>query len=311
MLARRLVKLPARNGRLHLSWVGMETDLIFNRGVDLPGFASFPLLESAQGRKLLLDYFADQVEVARNFGYGLLLESPTWMANRDRGGPLGYPPARLLEFNSEAIEMMAEFRDLHPDTPILLSAQVGPRNDAYLTDEQMTKTEAQVYHSEQIGVLSETEADLISAFTLGYVAEAIGITRASQAANIDVVISFTVETDGNLPSGETLQAAIETVDRETACGPAYYLINCAHPDHFQHILTEGAWIGRLGGVIANASRCSHAELDNSETLDDGDPQELGAEIGDLYRKFPHFSVLGGCCGTDMRHMREIAKAMRQ
>jgi len=91
-----------------------------------------------------------------------------------------------------------------------------------------------------------------------------------------------------------------------ACA-AYFLINCAHPDHFSDVLSDEKWIQRLRGVVANASRCSHAELDESEKLDEGNPEELGELIGAICQKFPHFNIVGGCCGTDMRHVRRIVE----
>ena len=117
------------------------------------------------------------------------------------------------------------------------------------------------------------------------------------------VISFTVETDGRLPTGETLAEAIESVDAATGRSPAYYMINCAHPTHFDHVLDASeAWTKRLRGLRANSSRCSHAELDNAPELDIGDPHELSGQYAEFLRRFPHINVLGGCCGTDHRHV---------
>jgi S-methylmethionine-dependent homocysteine/selenocysteine methylase len=138
-----------------------------------------------------------------------------------------------------------------------------------------------------------------------YVDEAIGVTRAAQDAVIPAAISFTVETDGDLPSGQALGEAIEEVDRATDSGPAYYMINCAHPTHFDSVLDGGDWVGRIRGLRANASTCSHAELDEAEDLDDGDPQDLGARYGELRDRLPALNVVGGCCGTDHRHIGEI------
>ncbi len=308
-MAKYRTALPQLSEGIFLSYVGMETDLIFNRGIDLPGFAAFPLLESDEGREILNKYLADQINLARQTGVGVLLESPTWMANRDRGAVIGYTPERILKLNDEAIKLMAKVRDQHGDLPTILSAVVGPRGDAYAPASQMNASEAENYHAEQIEVLSRTDADLISAFTLCYTEEAIGIVSASQRYDMPVVVSFTVETNGCLPTGMTLRDAIGNVDEATNAGASYFLINCAHPDHFSHILTNEPWMNRLRGAIVNASRCSHEELDEAEQLDDGNPQELGAQLGILHKSFPHFSIFGGCCGTDMRHMKHIASAV--
>lgn len=306
-MAKYRTALPQLGDGVFLCYTGMETDLIFNRGVDLPGFASYPLLETDQGRETLRGYFAQQVDLARRMGVGVLLESPTWMANRDRVAAIGYAPERLAAVNAAAIELIAEVREQHGDLPTILSAQVGPRGDAYAPVDRMTVEEAEGYHAEQIAVFSGTEADMVSAFTLCYAEEAVGVVRAARRYDMPVVVAFTIETDGNLPTGMTLKDAIETVDDATGAGAAYYLINCAHPDHFSHVLTDEPWMRRLKGIVVNASRCSHAELDEAEELDDGDPQELGSQVGALRQKFPQFTVVGGCCGTDLRHMQEIAE----
>lgn len=306
-MAKYRAALPQLGDGVFLYHAGMETDLIFNHGVDLPGFSSYPLLESDQGRETLRDYYAGQVDLARSTGTGILLESATWKANRDRAVELGRSPAQLETINAAAIELLAGVREQRGDLPTVLSATVGPRGDAYAPSSRMSADEAENYHAEQIAVLSRTEADMVSALTLCYAEEAIGIVCAARQYGMPVAISFTVETDGRLPTGMALKDAIETVDDATGRGAAYYLVNCAHPDHFSGVLKDEPWMRRLKGVVVNASRCSHAELDEAEELDDGNPQELGRQVGALRAKFPHFTVVGGCCGTDLRHLQEIAE----
>lgn len=293
---------------LFLAYVGIETDLIFNRGVNLPGFASYPLLESANGRDLLKGYLKDLVALAKDTGTGVILESPTWVANRDRAAGIGYTPDELIELNQQAIALMGNVRAANGDVPTIISANLGPRDDAYEPSEQMTADEAEHYHSEQISALAETDVDVISGYTLAYPAEAIGIVRAAKRFELPVVIAFTVETDGKLPVGVSLEDAISEVDAATDGYPSYFMINCAHPDHFVSALEDAPWMQRIKGIVANASRCSHAELDKAVELDDGDPIELGKQLSDVRQRFPHIRVLGGCCGTDMRHMAQIAKA---
>ena len=173
----------------------------------------------------------------------------------------------------------------------------------------MSEGTAQRYHSTQIGTFTSTDADLVTAMTITYAAEAVGIARAAQEAGIPAVISFTVETDGRLPDSSSLEDAVDAVDRATGGYPSYYMVNCAHPRHFAAVLEAGgAWTSRLRGVRANASTRSHAELDEAEDLDDGDPQDLGREYRRLRVSAPQLTVLGGCCGTDRRHVQEIATA---
>ena len=299
---------PDGSADLYLAYVGMETDLIFNRGVDLPGFASYPLLETEEGRALLRGYLKDLIDMGHANGTGVILESPTWVANRSRAAVIGYAPETLQQLNRRAIALMAEVRAEFGDVPTVLSANLGPRDDAYAPRDQMTADQAESYHLEQISVFAETDADVVSAYTLAYPAEAIGIVRAARRIGLPVVVAFTVETDGRLPTGTTLETAITEVDEATDGYTAYFMINCAHPDHFSSILEGEPWMQRVKGIVANASRCSHSELDNADALDDGNPIELGKQLSDIRRRFPHIQVLGGCCGTDMRHMKEIANA---
>ena len=302
-------RLPQLESGIFLVYTGMETDLLFKQGVDLPGFASYPLLETDSGRTTLSDYFNDLIQIGKSTELGVILESPTWVANRDRGETIGYSPERLLELNKQAVALMSEVRAKSGYLPTVVSANIGPREDAYDPKEQMPVDDATSYHSEQIAALAETNVDLISGYTLAYPAEAIGMVLAARQFNLPVIIAFTVETDGTLPTGETLKDAIEEVDAATDGYASYFMINCAHPDHFKGVLTDEQWMQRLKGIVANASRCSHAELDEAEELDDGDPVELGHQLAAISNAFPHINILGGCCGTDMRHLTQIAKSV--
>ncbi len=297
--------LPQLENDIFACYVGMDTDLIYTRGIDLPGFASYPLLSNPEHKNIIRQYYCNLVDLAREQNVGVILDSVTWVANRDRGAELGYTPQDLRKFNIDAIELIANVRDEKGDLPTVLCGQVGPRGDGYTPTDRMTTQEAEDYHSEQIEVYSDTEADLVSAFTLCYAEEAAGVVRAAQRFDMPVAISFTVETDGRLPTGMTLKEAIEQVDAESSKGALYYLINCAHPDHFARVLGDEPWMQRLRGVVANASRCSHAELEIAEELDDGDPDELGVQVGGLRKQFSHFNILGSCCGSDLRHMKRI------
>jgi homocysteine S-methyltransferase len=303
--------LPQVGDKLFLTDGGLETTLIFHNGVDLPCFASFDLMRTASGKTMLRDYYERYIGIAKAESLGFVLEAPTWRANRDWAEKLGYSREALAAVNRECIELMHELRDAFEDpaSPMVISGNLGPRGDGYDPGKIMTADEAQAYHAEQIGWLAEAGVDMISAFTITNIPEAIGIARAAHKAGIPSVISFTLETDGKLPTGESLRAAIEAVDAATGNAPAYYMINCAHPSHFAEMLREGgAWLERLRGLRANASRRSHAELDAAPDLDDGNPVELGGEYRDLLRRHGQITVLGGCCGTDHRHIQAISQA---
>ncbi|HEY6378328.1 MAG TPA: homocysteine S-methyltransferase family protein [Candidatus Dormibacteraeota bacterium] len=301
--------LPQLAGGIYLSDSGMETDLIFNEGYDLPLFSSFVLLNDEAGTEALRRYYRRHAEIARASGVGFILEAATWRASSDWGARLGFTREALDEVNRRAVELLVTLRgEFDATIPVVVSAAVGPRDDAYRPSALMTAAEAQRYHSTQIRSLSSSDADLITAFTLTHTGEAIGIARAAKAVTMPVVLSFTVETDGALPDGTSLRDAIATVDEQTDHAPAYYGINCAHPSHFAPVLEPGAaWMERVRMIRANASRRSHAELDESDTLDAGNPGEFGVEYAQLRATCPGLTVLGGCCGTDHRHVQEIAR----
>lgn len=293
------------DGLLFMSDGGLETTLIFHEKLDLPMLAAFPLVLEEFGRKKLLQYYRRYCDLAAEYELGFILESPTWRAHADWTRQLSSDPGYLERVNRLSIELMEQVRDEYRDTlpAVLISGCIGPRGDGYLPSKRMSAEEAEQYHSEQIQILADTAADLVSAFTLNYVEEAVGATRAALHCGIPVVISFTVETDGKLPTGQTLKAAIESVDAATHNGPAYYMINCSHPTHFiNELKTNEPWVKRIRAVRANASRCSHAELNDSSELDVGDPLEMGEQYAALRALMPHLSVIGGCCGTDHRHV---------
>jgi homocysteine S-methyltransferase len=279
MLADRAT-LPQLEHRPFLTDSGLETTLIFNEGIDLPSFAAFALLETADGRRRLRRYFERHAAISREAGCGFIAEAPTWRANPNWGRSLGYDGRALDAINKHAIMLLADLRDRdgRNRADYVISGCIGPRDDAYDATSEISAEEAERYHAEQIVSFAATDADLVSALTLTNTAEAIGITQAARNAGMPVVISFTLETDGRLPSGEGLGEAILKVDAQTDCGPAYYMINCAHPTHFEHALEPGdRWLGRLRGIRANASRKSHAELDAAAELDDGDPRRACRE----------------------------------
>lgn len=300
--------LPQHSGKICITDGGMETDLIFNKQISLPEFASYDLLRTQDGYEFLYQYFTVYADIARRFGVGLILETPTWRANPDWGEKIGDSSEAIHQLNLKAVVLVEQIRqDFETaETPIVSSGCIGPRRDGYRPDIIMTVSQAQCYHSQQISTFAQSRADMVSALTLNYINEAIGITLAAKAFNLPVSISFTLETDGKLPSGDTLEQAIKAVDAATDSYPAYFMINCAHPTHFCHILGNETCNNRLRGIRANASCSSHAELDEAEELDDGNPQELGEQLADIRRQSPQINVIGGCCGTDHRHIELIA-----
>ncbi len=295
--------------RFFLTDAGLETDILFNKGIDLPLFSSVTLFTSDAGQDVLEAYYRDFLDLARRMGTGLILESATWRASPDWAVPLGFSVDELDALNGAAIELLTGLRAEYADVPVVVSGCIGPRGDGYDPGKVMRAEEAQAYHAHQAGVLAAAGVDMLAAITMTNVPEAVGMTNAAKALGLSVAISFTVETDGRLPTGDALGDAIAAVDAATDGYPAYYMINCAHPTHFDGVLdANAAWTARIGGVRANASCLSHAELDMMTELDIGDPDDLAARHRALVDRFPNIRVLGGCCGTDLRHVTAIAEA---
>ena len=306
---RELSRLPQLD-RLFLTDAGLESDMIFNRGFDLPCFSAIMLLTTDGGRQALDRYFRDFLALARDSRTGLVLESATWRSSPDWAEPLNLTQAELDDLNRQAVTMLVDLRREFEsaELPIVVSGCLGPRGDGYDPGKIMSYDQAADYHGHQASVLADAGADMLSAITMTNVNEAVGIVRAARKVELPVAVSFTVETDGTLPTGDMLGAAIAEVDELTGGYPAYYMVNCAHPTHFAgELLAGGEWVQRVRGLRANASRCSHAELEAMTTLDEGNPAELGAQYRELRDRMPHLTVLGGCCGTDIRHITEIAK----
>jgi len=290
---------------------GIETVLLFHEGIDLPAFAAFPLVDDEKGRDALRRYYTDYWLLAAGAGRGFVLETPTWRANPDWGALLGYSAEDLRRVNHDSVALAQGLRaEWTGDGRVLISGCIGPRGDGYVPGVAMTAIQAADYHRPQVRALAEGGADLVTAFTLSYVDEAIGLVDTAGEAGIPAVIGFTVETDGRLPSGTPLGEAIELVDSATASSAAWFMINCAHPEHVLASLPPRVepWLSRIGAYRANASRMSHAELDEAEALDEGDPQDLATGYLALRQRLPALRVLGGCCGTDVRHVAAVSSA---
>jgi S-methylmethionine-dependent homocysteine/selenocysteine methylase len=303
-------ELPQLGDRLFLTDGGMETTLIFHEGLDLPLFAAFDLLKDEEGTDALRRYYEPYLELAREDGLGFVLEAPTWRASPRWANEIGYSNEELDRLNRKAIGLMEELRDAREGgAPIVISGCIGPQDDGYSPETKLSAGEARDYHATQIGTFADTSADMVCAITMTYADEATGIARAAKAAELPAAISFTLETDGRLPSGQGLGEAIEQVDAETDSAPAYYMINCAHPTHFEAVLDDERIRERVRGIRANASMLSHAELDEATELDEGDPADLAVRCRSLTTQLPNLTVFGGCCGTDHRHVSAIAGAV--
>ncbi len=305
--------LPQLSGELFLTDAGLETDLIFNHGIEIRAFAAHTLLESPEGRAALIRYYEGFLRLAAEMNTGFILDSVTWRAHAHWADALGASNEELRAANEDCLRLIGDLRRRFEDSagPIVLNAVTGPCGDAYKPQIRIAIEEAERYYAEQLGWLAETEADMATALTFNQSGEAAGFVRAARRVGLPAVVSFTVETDGALPTGQSLADAIGEVDRASDGYAAYFMINCAHPEHFAGALDDAPWARRIRGIRANASRKSHAELDESTELDAGNPHELAGQYRELAERMPWLNVFGGCCGSDLRHVAEIARALRR
>ncbi len=306
-------RLPQLSGDLYLTDAGLETDLIFNHGIEIREFAAHTLLLNSEGRGAIDAYLADFLALANRYNTGFILDTPTWKAHMHWAADLGSTENELCEINIDAVRFVEKVRDRFPrnQKPIVLNGVIGPKGDAYAPEERLTPVEAQDYHSTQIGWLANTNVDMLTGMTITQSDEAIGLVRAAQKVGLPVVVSFTVETDGRLPTGQSLASAIRAVDAATASGAVYYMVNCAHPDHFFNQFDGDDWTHRIRGIRCNASRLSHEQLDACETLDDGDPLEFAMQYKSLIAQMPWLNIFGGCCGSDLRHVEQVIAAVSE
>ena len=310
-MAKYRQELPQLDGSTFLCDAGLETDLIFNHGIEIREFAAHTLMEEALGRQALSDYFQGFLSLARDSRCGFILDTQTWKAHPHWADDLKESREQQQKANQDSVAFISALRDQYASNtgPIVLNAIVGPRGDAYAPEAELAVDEAEEYHAQQLQWLAGTEADMVTAMTFTQSDEATGFVRAANALQLPAVISFTVETDGKLPTGESLASAISAVDEATQSGAAYFMVNCAHPDHFSNVLGDEPWARRIRGIRCNASRQSHAELDACETLDDGNPAELGDQYLQIKSKMPWLNIFGGCCGSDLRHVTQIAERL--
>ena len=304
--------LPQLNGHDMTTTGAMETWLQYIDGFELQHFCFFDLLNNPKAVVALRDFHRKIIEAVLPYGFGALVEGLHYRASRDWGELIGYSKEGLKEINIRGIEFYRDLANEYEtdENPMLVGGVIGPRGDAYDVGRTPDAAEAEDYHAEQIETFKLAGADLVTAATFSSVEEAIGITRAAEATDMPIVISFYAKNEGCLEGGETMGEAVEQVDAATNAAPVYYMINCCHPTEFAPALEQIDWTGRLGGFMPNAVAMEKLSLCTLGHLEDGDPEELGVQMGELAARFQHIHVWGGCCGTDSRHLGQIAKRVK-
>ena len=301
---------PRLDNKFYLTEGGSETEIMYKWGFELPEFEMYPLLDNPQADEIIRNMFRRYFEVAAQHDTGMLLNGHDYRASPDWGAKLGYSPEALRNMQHRVIDfldgMRAEYADRVSD--VYIAACIGPRGDAYGSGGEITADEAEDYHSVQLKNLDGTAADMAVAATFNNVPEAIGVIRAANGAGRPIGVSLTLTPEGRLRSGPGLGEAIETIDEATDGGAAWFGTNCSHPLEFEPALAEqGPWLDRLRYIRPNAARMDKIALCSLGHLEDGDPVELGGQMGEVARRLPRADIIGGCCGTDERHLSEIAR----
>lgn len=294
---------------------GSQTTLMYKHNCQLRAFATYELLFSEQWNGTMRRMVEEYGDVAVKRGVPLLLDTETWRASANWYSTLQTPEEQRAQVHALALQQAQEVAQYVRDksggrVPVMIHGVVGPRKDAYLHDASLSVQVAREYHSAQVAEMRALGVGLVGAYTLTSSAEGAGFAAAAAAAGMDCMVSFTLDVDGRLPSGEELGEAIAKVGAGEGRAPVCYMVNCVHPRYIREVVERArgeAWVGRIGGVRANASAKSHAELAASDELDEGDAVEWAKEVVGLREVLPGLKVIGGCCGTGAEHCEEIAK----
>jgi S-methylmethionine-dependent homocysteine/selenocysteine methylase len=301
---------PRLDGRFYLTEGGTETEVLYKWGFELPEFAMYPLLDNAEAHEVIKNIYRRYFEAAERHDTGMLILGHDYRASPDWGAKLGYSPEGLAEMQRRTIEFLDGMRREYEGRvrDVYIGGCIGPRGDAYGTGGDISEAEAEAYHSVQLTTLGSTRADLAVATTFNNIPEAVGVVRAAERIGIPIGVNLTLTTEGRLRSGPTLREAVETIEERTNGAAAWFGTNCAHPLEFAGALADaGPWLERLRCIRPNAVQMDQIALCKLGHLEDGDPVELGQQMGEVARLLPRADILGGCCGTDERHLGEIAK----
>jgi S-methylmethionine-dependent homocysteine/selenocysteine methylase len=298
-----------RPNKLFLTEAGIETELMYKWGFEIPHFAMFALLENDQIVSTLRGMYRSYLDVAAKHEMSFLMGGFDYRASPDWAELLGYGPEALKEANLRCLDfhrqMGAEYASDVPEAVTM--GCVGPRGDAYQLNRTISEAEAEDYHSVQLTTLRDAKVPLVYAATFNNIPEAVGVVRAARRLGLPIALSFSLDSNSKLKSGPSVKEAIEAVDEATDRAPEFYAINCSHPVEFEPALEPGSWIERLRNLRPNASKMEKIALCKLGHLEEGDPIELGQLMGQLAKRYPHMDIWGGCCGTGEVHLEEIAR----
>lgn len=300
---------PRREGQFYLTEGGVETELMYKWGIELPHFATFPLFENPEAMAAIRGIFHRYLDIAAKYRLPALVSGLDYRASPDWGAILGYSRKALAEATLQSVDFTRELvQEYASDIPQgFVIGTLGPRGDAYQLNRTITEDEAEDYHGVQLETLKQADVDIAWAMTFNNTAEAIGAARAAGKIGLPFAVSLSLDSTSKLKSGPSFAEAVETIEAKTNGSPVFYFLNCSHPVEFEPALTPGDWIERVRGFRPNASKMEKVALCKLGHLEEGDPVELGQLVGDVVRRYPHMDIWGGCCGTGEVHLEEMVK----
>lgn len=270
------------------------------------------LIYTIAGRTALETICCQYLETGHRYDLPLLLSTPTWRAGRDRIAAAGLEGSDL---NGDNFRFLAELRDRYGEyaKKVAICGLMSCRGDAYKPEETMTELAAAEFHQWQANALASAGVDLLLAATLPALSEAVGLARSQAITGLPYMISFVVRPDGTLLDGTSLHKAIITIDSTVSPPPLSYMINCTHASIFRSALlhkdnSSPLVRERVIGILANTAALSPEELDASPDLVEEAPETFGRAVSSLYSEL-NLKVLGGCCGTDNRHIESLAQEL--
>jgi homocysteine S-methyltransferase len=263
-------------------------------------------------RAALSGIYRQYLDIGLKYNLPLLLSTPTWRASRERIEKAGY---EKTDVNGDNFRFLDGIRKSygHYANKIVICGLLSCRGDAYSQSEALTSNDAHEFHSWQANRLAETGVDFLLAATLPALSEATGLATALAATGKPYIISFVLRSEGTLLDSTPLKDAISIIDTDVNPTPIAYMANCTHASIFKsammHDINSSATVRkRVEGLLANTAALNPEELDDSEELVEEDPQIFGKSVASLHGELG-LKILGGCCGTDGRHIDNLANRL--
>jgi S-methylmethionine-dependent homocysteine/selenocysteine methylase len=298
-------------GVLVLTDGGIETRIVYESDVDLPEpLESAGLLEDPAGEEVLRDIYRSYLVAARERGLPVIIGTPTFRASPRYVAAAGRPAGDLVTLNRAAARMHAALIEETGHRQAFVAGVIGPAGDAYTPSEALDPDAGETYHRDQARALAEAGVDFLFAPTFPAVSEAIGVARAMASTGIPYAVSFVLAPTGHVLDGTPLADAVEAVDAAVDPRPMHFSLSCIHPTVAARALEAAGpdARARVRECKANASRLPTSELVQLDHLEGDDPDPFASAMWELHERFGT-NVLGGCCGTDDRHMRALAALM--